>query len=118
MTDAGPDVPLACVPDAIPAAARPDHFSRIHRLFRSRALERIDVPHGYTWRFTPDALDEIAAFVDMERRCCPFLRFRIDVRTADGPVWLTIDGPAGTQAFLHAEFRLGAEAPSSGSGPR
>jgi hypothetical protein len=102
----GPTVPLACVPDAIPAADRATHFARLRHLFDHRARERRDVAGGFSWRFPAEALDEIAAFVTLERRCCPFLRFRVDVAPDGGPVWLTLDGPPGTPAFLAAELGL------------
>lgn len=97
-------IPLACVPGAIPAEDRSAHFARLRRLFDKEAEERIDVADGYAWRFPAQALDEVTAFVSLERKCCPFLRFRIEIQPGDGPVWLTLDGPAGTQGFLEAEL--------------
>lgn len=106
MTDLEAAVPLACVPGAIPAAARAAHFARLRRLFDTEAQERLDVPEGYTWSFRPDAFDDVALFVSWERKCCPFLRFRIDVSPDGGPLWLTMEGPVGTRSFLEAELGL------------
>lgn len=104
MSDLGSAVPLACVPGAIPAAARATHFTRLRHLFDTEAQERVEVPDGYSWRFAPDAFDEVALFVTWERRCCPFLRFRLEVNADSGPLWLTMEGPAGTRSFLEAEL--------------
>ncbi len=104
MTDSEPAMPLACVPGAIPAAERAPHFARLRQLFDNQAQERAEVPDGYSWRFLPNALDDVALFVSWERRCCPFLRFRIDVSPDSGALWLTMDGPAGTRCFLEAEL--------------
>lgn len=113
MTDLEAAVPLACVPGAIPDAERAPHFARLRRLFDNEALERVEVPGGYSWRFRPDALDDVALFVSWERRCCPFLRFRIDVSPDSGALWLTMDGPAGTRRFLEAELGFTAMSEST-----
>ena len=42
----------------------------------------------------------ITRFVDNERRCCPFLRFVLDVAPGHGPIWLQISGPEGAKAVL------------------
>lgn len=67
---------------------------------RASAVRRL--PNGFRWRFDskPDLLRRIAAVIDAERRCCRFLRFRLDVEPAGGPVWLEVTGPEGTVAFL------------------
>jgi hypothetical protein len=108
MTKNESAVPLACVPGAIPAAQRATHFARLRHLFDNEAQERVEVPDGYSWRFLPKAFDEVTVFVSWERRCCPFLRFRIEVSPDAGPLWLTMTGPTGTHRFLEAELGLGA----------
>ena len=113
MTDFEYARPLACVPDAIPAAERATHFARLRHLFDNAAQERADVPNGYSWRFSPDALSEVAAFVSLERKCCPFLRFRIEMGPDQGSVWLTMDGPDGTRSFLEAELGVAGTSASS-----
>ena len=54
-------------------------------------------------------LAQLAAFIELERRCCAFLRFRLTVDPDGGPIWLELTGPAGTREFLAAE--LGDPAP-------
>lgn len=99
-------VPLACVPGAIPPEEREAHFARLRNLFDTQAQERRDVYGGFSWRFPPDTLNELAAFISLERYCCPFLRFRIELHPDGGPVWLTIDGPVGTPEFLELELAI------------
>jgi hypothetical protein len=103
---ATPQVPLACVPAAIPADARPAHFALARRLFTGSVQERGDLPDGLAFRFAADAFEQVARFVANERRCCPFLRFEIAVEPDGGPAWLRMTGPAGTRDFLRAELRL------------
>ena len=101
-----PETPLACVPGAIPAAQRPEHFALTAHLFGSLAREKREIPNGYAFRFDPDDLEEIARFVANERTCCPFLAFTIEVSENEGPVWLRISGPEGSRALLDAELPI------------
>lgn len=66
------------------------------------AKAREPIAGGFRWRFAPDDsfLARAAGVIDRERRCCAFLRFRLDVEPGGGPVWLEVTGPPGTEAFL------------------
>ncbi|HEX4629074.1 MAG TPA: hypothetical protein VH137_09815 [Gemmatimonadales bacterium] len=94
-----PDVPVACTLDSSELASRRDTLlpGLIARATRSETL-----PDGAQWRFTPsdDLLTALAAVIDAERRCCPFLRFQVVAEPESGPVWLTVTGPPGTREFL------------------
>lgn len=94
---------LACVPGGIAAEERPAHFALIARLFGT-AHERTDAPGGYSFRFAPEAFDEVARFVANERKCCPFLTFELTVAPPDGAVVLRLTGPEGTRVLLDAEL--------------
>ena|SRR5687767_13157740 len=97
-------VPLACVPGAIPVAERAAHFERLTRLFTTALRERRHLPDGYAYRFDAGSFDELARWITHERRCCPFLRFGLELSADDGPVWVSLTGPAGTRTFLDAEL--------------
>ena len=64
------------------------------------------LPDGVALRFAaePERLAILATFIDLERRCCAFLRFRLTVEPGGGPVWLELTGPPGTREFLAAEL--------------
>ena len=66
------------------------------------ASAREHVAGGSRWRFEPRAglVKEIAAVIETEHRCCRFLRFAVAVEPGDGPVWLEVTGPEGTEDFL------------------
>jgi hypothetical protein len=97
-------VPLACVPGAIPAAERATHFARIARLFGGEVRATHDLPDGRAYTFAADAFDEVARWVTLERRCCPFLTFALELAPAEDALRLRLTGPAGTRAFLDAEL--------------
>ena len=63
------------------------------------------LPDGVALRFTlePGRLATLGTFIDLERQCCAFLRFRLVVEPGEGAVWLELTGPPGTRDFLAAE---------------
>jgi mercuric ion transport protein len=103
---ARPGIALACICDVLPAPARADHFALARELLNRRAQERSDLTDGYAFRFDADALASLAAFIDNERKCCPFLSIEIRVAPDSGPIWLRMTGPEGTREVLRRELEL------------
>ena len=104
MTDQAQS-PLACDMTAIPAEQRPLHLANSRELF-SRIEEFRELPEGYEFRLAngPDLLAQLAQFVSLERRCCPFLRFDVQVEAEGGPVWLRLSGREGVKDFIREEI--------------
>jgi hypothetical protein len=75
---------------------------------RRSHLEARWLADGVRLRFAadPERLVRLATFVDLERRCCAFLRFGLTVEPGGGPVWLELTGPPGTREFLEAELEV------------
>lgn len=63
------------------------------------------LPLGYAYRFQPtsEVLDQLSRLVDLERRCCPFLTFKIVVESGNQPIWLEVTGPVNAKAVI-ADF--------------
>jgi hypothetical protein len=80
------------------------------RKLLARVEEVKDLDSGYALRFPTDdsVLVDLVEVVRLERQCCPFLRFRIEVAPADGPIWLELAGPEGTRDFLRGLLELPA----------
>lgn len=97
---------LACNLNALTSAEREAHRRLLPQL-SSQLQELRELPQGYAFRFPAAALETIVQFVPLERKCCPFLDFYIEVNRQDGPVWLTIKGPAGVKEFLKMDMRIG-----------
>ncbi|MEX2529283.1 MAG: hypothetical protein WD960_00790, partial [Gemmatimonadota bacterium] len=93
MSERGSDSALACVPSAIGADERPEHFARIKRLFGQSVQGRTAVADGYEFTFGPSEFDELARFVSLERKCCPFLTFELEVPAGEARIRLRIHGP-------------------------
>jgi hypothetical protein len=66
------------------------------------ATTRERIAGGFRWRFEPQVnlVTKVAAVIQAEHRCCRFLRFLLLVEPGDGPVWLEVTGPEGTEDFL------------------
>src|SRR5262245_61913307 len=103
------DLPVACTLTEPELAARREGVLAAVRRAQQEARW---LPEGVALRFAaaPECLAMLATFIDLERRCCAFLTFRLTVEPGGGPVWLELTGPTGTRAFLAAE--LGGAAPS------
>ena len=67
-----------------------------------------DLDSGYALRFAPEdaVLPDLATLIELERQCCPFLRFELKVLPASGPIWLELSGPEGTREFLRTILDL------------
>jgi hypothetical protein len=95
---------LVCVPGAISSELRPARFARVKRLFADAALAREAVADGYEFAFQTSELEEVARFVALERKCCPFLSFTIEVKERDDRLRLRIHGPPGSREVIEAEI--------------
>jgi hypothetical protein len=96
--------PIACDMSAIEPGLRAAHIATGGRVFRA-AVEIRELPNGYAFRLTGDAemLSKIAEFIALERLCCPFLGFALEVEPEGGLVWLRLTGREGVKAFIREE---------------
>lgn len=70
-------------------------------------LERRELEQGFAFRFNGDAATErkVFEFIAMERNCCQFLSFQLNLAAQRGSIWLTVEGPDGVKEFAHAEMK-------------
>ena len=110
MTDR--ESPFACDMTAIAPEQRGAHIATIERLFRFAQNMR-ELPDGYAFELPnePDALMTAAQFIALERLCCPFFGFGIEVEREGGSVWLSLTGREGVKPFIMAE--IGDHLPAS-----
>jgi len=96
---------FACNLNVLSAPEREQFASVTVSLFAA-VQETRELENGFAFRVLnqPDQLVQIASFIERESRCCPFLRFILEVEPSNGPVWLQITGKPGTKAFLSAEL--------------
>jgi hypothetical protein len=90
---------LVCIPTAIGADERPRYNELIRRL-AAAVRERTELADGFAFALdTSITLPEVAEWIAMERLCCPFLTFLLDV-SPGGATQLTLSGPEGVKAIL------------------
>ena len=97
---------LACNIKAISALQRPRYNDLVARL-REAMRDRRELPDGYGYSLDSSKITvpEVSEWITMERLCCPFLIFQLEV---GGEVSrLTMRGPDGAKAILQAEFPAG-----------
>lgn len=97
--------PFACDMTAIAETQRAGHQANINKLFHAVAAVE-EIAHGYKFRFpnTSDILLTAAEFIALERLCCPFFSFRLDIEGENGAAWLSITGREGVKPFILAEI--------------
>ena len=79
------------------------HLAKSRELFL-QIREMRELADGYEFRFEDDVLNRLAEFVSLEKLCCPFLNFGIEVEAENGPVWLRLTGREGVKAFIREEI--------------
>jgi hypothetical protein len=99
------ELPIACDMTALDGAQRERQKLLMER-FRATVEEAQALPEGYAFRLRADAETILAAaeFITIERLCCPFLTFELEVGPAGKPVWLRLTGSVGAKEFIEAEF--------------
>lgn len=68
---------------------------------KAAARERRELPDGYAIAFAadPQLFRDLAEWITLERRCCPFLTLGLEW-SADDVVWLRLTGGPGVKEFL------------------
>lgn len=101
-------VPIACTLSAHEQAC---HAAELLPGLAEEAQSVRLAPDGVRLAFAaePGVVTRLAAVIERERECCQFLRFRLEISPALGPIVLDVDGPPGTASFLaglHPSFAL------------
>jgi hypothetical protein len=101
MNDA--TLPIACALND--AEFREREQSILQKLMRA-VLERKELPGGCGFRFAADddLLREITEMIILERKCCPFLDFKILLESGGNDIWLELTGAQGAKEFIAATF--------------
>ena len=67
----------------------------------------VEIPDGYAIHLPKGTvtLVELADFLTLEDKCCPFFSFSVDVEPAQAATTLKIRGPEGVKKFMKSVFR-------------
>jgi hypothetical protein len=94
------EAPLYRDLSALDPAQRERHQANTEQLFGS--VEQIEeLPEGYAFRWPAESVTilKVADFISLERLCCPFFNFALELEAENGPLWLKLSGRAGVKQF-------------------
>jgi hypothetical protein len=105
MTGPGQLAPIACRMDALTAAERARRSEVLALLLAQLAsASETEDGIGFELRGGPMVPALAGEFVALEARCCPFIRFALEVAPEGGPVLLRLGGRPGVKEFLRVTF--------------
>ena len=93
--------PIACnVSPFSPAEGR--RWTELGQGWRTKVQEVRELPDGYALRIPSDAASVLAAaeWMTLDRLCCPFIAFALEVESEGGGVWLRLTGRPGVKEFM------------------
>lgn len=97
--------PIACDLTVFGPGERQRHLALSQELFAGCGKMR-ELSDGFAFQFPGEDTwcAKIAAWVMLERRCCPFLSLELVLEADRGPVELRLRGPQGTKEFIREEL--------------
>ena len=105
--------PIACNLKAITAQQR-EQLGRLGEHVIAGINGSRELKDGYAFHVDPAkaSLVEVAQWLDVWRRCCPFYEFQVDFHAADGSLWLSVTGRQGVKEYIPMDSpRLAAKLP-------
>lgn len=101
------DSPIACQLRALNAAQR-ERQKALLQIAREKVIATVELPNGFALRMPSDHATflEVAEWVSLERRCCAFAEFTLELRIDDS-FWVTVTGGDGAKEVLAAEMGIG-----------
>ena len=96
-----------CSVKALTAAERVRYKDLTNKLLAGQA-EIVEIEKGYELRYRGGSitLAEVAEWVTMESKCCPFFDFHIDLEEEGRLMCLRLTGRDGVKTFIRAEFGI------------
>ena len=108
--------PADPAPKQIPFACNLKAFQPAERLRWRELIEQVmsavvsarELNNGYALRVDAGrtSLVQVAQWIDLERKCCPFFDFQVAMHGEDGPLWLSLTGRESVKQFINADFLL------------
>ena len=81
------------------------HLATSRELFeRLKTVEELGDGYRFRLESEPVVIVKTAEFISLEKLCCPFLNFALEVDAEGGPVWLRLTGREGVKDFIREEI--------------
>jgi hypothetical protein len=96
-------LPLACILSDKELQTRRE---TVLRQVAARLVDYAELENGFSYRFPAEdeVLRELVNVVNLERKCCPFLNFKIIIESQSETVALELTGQEGTKEMLKSLF--------------
>lgn len=96
--------PIACNLKALTPEQRKQLGQIGHHVISAISTSR-ELDDGYAFRIEPAkaSVVDVAQWLDLWRRCCPFYEFQIDFHAVDGTVWLSVKGRPGVKKYIKVD---------------
>lgn len=97
-------IPIACtLTDKQMQARRADHLEKA----AAALIDSTELENGFVFRFplSSSVLRDLTQIIDLERRCCPFLNFKLSLGSGDDFLSLEMTGADGTKELIGSLFR-------------
>ncbi len=97
--------PFACDMTVIAPHQRDQHIAAIKTLFATVTSVQ-ELPNGYKFELPnhTEILGLAAEFICLERLCCPFFGFTLEVEPEGGKLLLSLTGREGVKPFIMEEI--------------
>jgi hypothetical protein len=99
--------PFACNMNALSREERQRYGALSAKLVAARVSVR-ELANGYEWTLKRDGapLRELAEWIELESRCCPFLTFGVELRGDANSTVVRLTGGKDVKEFIKAEFGM------------
>lgn len=96
-------IPIACyLTDQELQARRRDYLEKA----AAALIDSSELTNGFSFRFPLEesTLRDLAEIIDLERKCCPFLNFKLTLEAGGDFVSLELTGADGTKEIVQSLF--------------
>ena len=99
--------PFFCSLTALTVAERLHHKDLSQKL-HTGVKEIRELSDGYAFRLSGERqnIAMVAEWISLERLCCPFFTFQLEIGSDPNPIWLRITGAEGVKQFMQSEFGI------------
>lgn len=97
------EIPLACaLSEKQMQKRRKDYLDKIS----ASLVDFKELESGFSYRFPlrEKILQDLAAVIDLERKCCPFLNFKLILEAGNSFIFLELTGAKGTKEMIKNLF--------------
>ena len=107
MSNEGGNLGLVCERElGVFDSERKQRYETLTGEFVSQVEEMKELDDGYAFRVSSESASivKLAEWVSLERLCCTFFKFTLEVEPGSGPVWLSLTGGPGVKELLRSEI--------------